>query len=108
MTFSIVGRDGAAYGVAVASKFLAVGYAVPAARAGVGAVATQAYANLAYGPEGLDLLSGGATSARSASSRPQAGRRSPAAPATPGPVGGAATTTPCRATSSSGSRWSRP
>src|SRR6478672_1951574 len=63
MTFSIVGRDGDAYGVAVASKFLAVGYAVPAARAGVGAVATQAYANLAYGPEGLDLLSGGASSA---------------------------------------------
>ena len=63
MTFSIVGRDGDAYGVAVASKFLAVGYAVPAARAGVGAVATQAYANLAYGPQGLDALAGGATSA---------------------------------------------
>src|SRR3954467_2698839 len=56
MTFSIVGRDGDAYGVAVASKFLAVGSAVPAARAGVGAIATQAYANLAYRPEGLALL----------------------------------------------------
>lgn len=62
MTFSIVGRDGDAYGVAVASKFLAVGSAVPAARAGVGAVATQAYANLAYRPQGLDLLAGGASS----------------------------------------------
>lgn len=58
MTFSIVARsaDGTAYGVAVASKFLAVGAAVPAARAGVGAVATQAWANLAYRPEVLGLL----------------------------------------------------
>src|SRR5690348_2620505 len=62
MTFSIVGRDGDAYGVAVASKFLAVGYAVPGARAGAGAVATQAYANLAYRPQGLDLLAAGASS----------------------------------------------
>ena len=58
MTFSIVARsaDGAEYGVAVASKFLAVGAAVPAAEAGVGAVATQSYANLAYRPDGLALL----------------------------------------------------
>lgn len=62
MTFSIAARDGDAYGVAVASKFLAVGSAVPAARAGVGAVATQAYANLSYRPEGLDLLAAGSTS----------------------------------------------
>jgi uncharacterized Ntn-hydrolase superfamily protein len=62
MTFSIAGRDGDAYGVAVASKFLAVGSAVPGVRAGVGAVATQAYANLSYRPQGLDLLAGGATS----------------------------------------------
>ncbi|MGN6302735.1 MAG: DUF1028 domain-containing protein [Angustibacter sp.] len=62
MTFSIVGRDGDAYGVAVASKFLAVGYAVPGARAGVGAIATQAYANLAYCPQGLELLAGGSSS----------------------------------------------
>jgi uncharacterized Ntn-hydrolase superfamily protein len=43
MTFSVVGRsaDGAALGVAVASKFLAVGAAVPAAEAAVGAIATQ-------------------------------------------------------------------
>src|SRR3954452_12045243 len=59
MTFSIVGRDGDAFGVAVASKFLAVGAAVPAARAGVGALATQAYANLAYRPEGLAMLVAG-------------------------------------------------
>ncbi|MGH8838578.1 MAG: DUF1028 domain-containing protein [Jiangellaceae bacterium] len=58
MTFSIVARsaDGAAFGVAVASKFLAVGAAVPAAAAGVGAIATQAYANLAYRPEGMAQL----------------------------------------------------
>src|SRR5947207_1737964 len=58
MTFSIAARsaDGSTYGVAVASKFLAVGAAVPAARAGVGAVATQALANLAYRPQVLSLL----------------------------------------------------
>jgi uncharacterized Ntn-hydrolase superfamily protein len=58
MTFSIVARsaDGTALGVAVASKFLAVGAAVPAAEANVGALATQAYANLAYRPQGLTLL----------------------------------------------------
>ena len=64
MTFSIVAADVAAdagpeWGVAVASKFLAVGAAVPWARSGVGAVATQAFANLAYGPDGLALLDGG-------------------------------------------------
>jgi uncharacterized Ntn-hydrolase superfamily protein len=61
MTFSIVARshDGTAHGVAVASKFLAVGAAVPAAAAGVGAIATQSYANLAYRPQGLALLSTG-------------------------------------------------
>src|SRR3954447_19942542 len=63
MTFSVVGRDGDAYGVAVASKFLAVGAAVPAAEAGVGAVATQAYANLSYRPDGLALLRQGRSSA---------------------------------------------
>lgn len=59
MTFSIVATDGSAWGVAVASKFLAVGAAVPAARAGVGAVATQSLANLAYRPDGLRLLAEG-------------------------------------------------
>ena len=56
MTFSIVASDGTAWGVAVASKFLAVGAAVPAAAVGVGAIATQSYANLAYRPDGLRLL----------------------------------------------------
>ena len=61
MTFSIVARsaDGAALGVAVASKFLGVGAAVPAALADVGAVATQSYANLAYRPQALALLGTG-------------------------------------------------
>lgn len=57
-TYSIVACDPDAreWGVAVQSKFLAVGAAVPYAAAEVGAVATQALANLAYGPEGLALL----------------------------------------------------
>ncbi|HET6484613.1 MAG TPA: DUF1028 domain-containing protein [Actinoplanes sp.] len=61
MTFSIVARsaDGQAHGVAVASKFLGVGAAVPAALAAVGAVATQSYANLAYRPQSLALLGTG-------------------------------------------------
>jgi uncharacterized Ntn-hydrolase superfamily protein len=61
VTFSIVATDGTAWGVAVASKFLAVGSAVPAAAAGVGAIATQSYANLAYRPDGLALLRDGKT-----------------------------------------------
>jgi uncharacterized Ntn-hydrolase superfamily protein len=56
VTFSIVASDGSAWGVAVASKFLAVGAAVPAAAVAVGAIATQSYANLAYRPDGLRLL----------------------------------------------------
>lgn len=59
MTFSIVARDGAQWGVAVASKFLAVGAYVPAARATAGALATQAMANLAYKADGLALLAEG-------------------------------------------------
>ncbi|XVV08156.1 DUF1028 domain-containing protein [Actinoplanes sp. CA-131856] len=61
MTFSIVARsaDGTALGVAVASKFLGVGAAVPAALADVGAVATQSYANLAYRPQALALMGTG-------------------------------------------------
>ncbi|MGZ4595030.1 MAG: DUF1028 domain-containing protein [Actinomycetes bacterium] len=59
MTFSIVGRLGDSWGVAVASKFLAVGAAVPAAEAEVGAIATQSYANLAYRPDGLRMLAEG-------------------------------------------------
>ncbi|MCA3747890.1 MAG: DUF1028 domain-containing protein [Rubrobacter sp.] len=62
-TFSIAGFDPEAetWGVAVQSKFLAVGAIVPWARAGAGAVATQAMANYTYGPRGLDLLSEGRT-----------------------------------------------
>ena len=61
MTFSLVARsaDGAVWGVAVASKFLAAGAVVPAARAGQGAVATQSFVNLRYLPEGLALLAAG-------------------------------------------------
>lgn len=60
-TFSIVAADPEAgeAGVAVASRFFAVGAVVPYARAGVGAVATQAFANTDYGPNGLDLLARG-------------------------------------------------
>jgi uncharacterized Ntn-hydrolase superfamily protein len=60
-TFSIVGFDPQTgdLGVAVQSKFLAVGAVVPFARAGVGAVATQSWANTSYGPRGLDLLAAG-------------------------------------------------
>ena len=52
-------KSGDQWGVAVASKFLAVGAAVPAAQHGVGAVATQSYANLAYRPDGLRMLAEG-------------------------------------------------
>lgn len=64
-TFSIVAADPAAgeVGVAVASRFFAVGSVVPFARAGVGAVATQASANTSYGPRGLELLALGAPAA---------------------------------------------
>jgi uncharacterized Ntn-hydrolase superfamily protein len=62
-TFSIVARDPANgdLGIAVQSKFLAVGSVVPWARAGVGAVATQSFANTVYGPEGLRLMAAGWT-----------------------------------------------
>lgn len=60
-TFSIVAWDQRAgeWGVAVQSKFLAAAAVVPWARAGVGAIATQAHANVGYGPRGLDLLARG-------------------------------------------------
>jgi len=59
MTFSIVASMGDALGVAVASKFLAVGSVVPAARVGVGAVATQALAKVSYKDDALALLADG-------------------------------------------------
>ncbi len=61
MTFSIAARDpeNGDLGVAVASKFLAAGSVVSHARAGIGAIATQALANYTYGPDGLALLAEG-------------------------------------------------
>jgi uncharacterized Ntn-hydrolase superfamily protein len=60
-TFSIAAADPETgeSGVAVASRFFAVGSVVPFAKAGVGAVATQSLANTSYGPRGLDLLEKG-------------------------------------------------
>jgi uncharacterized Ntn-hydrolase superfamily protein len=62
-TYSIVACDLAAgqWGVAVQSKFLAVGSVVPWAEPQVGAIATQSYANPRYGPDGLALLREGRT-----------------------------------------------
>ena len=61
MTFSIVGFDPVEkeWGIAVQSKFLGVGAVVPWAKAGAGAVATQSYANTAYGPKALELMEQG-------------------------------------------------
>jgi uncharacterized Ntn-hydrolase superfamily protein len=60
-TFSIVAYDPEKreWGIGVQSKFLAVGSAVPWARAGVGAVATQSWANTSYGPRGLAMMEKG-------------------------------------------------
>ena len=65
MTFSIVGRnpETGELGIAVQSKFLAVGAVVPWAKAGVGAIATQSWANTSYGPRGLELLASGLSAA---------------------------------------------
>jgi uncharacterized Ntn-hydrolase superfamily protein len=65
MTWSIIARDPASgrIGIAVATKFFAVGSRVPHIRTGVGAVATQALMNPYYGPRGLALLAAGATAA---------------------------------------------
>ena len=65
MTFSIVACDlkEQAWGVAVASKFPAVGAVVPGAQAEAGAVATQSFANTSYGPRGLELISKGISAA---------------------------------------------
>lgn len=63
MTFSIVAYDSEKkeWGVAVQSKFIAVGAIVPFAKANVGAIATQAWCNTSYGPKGLALLEQGFT-----------------------------------------------
>jgi uncharacterized Ntn-hydrolase superfamily protein len=64
-TFSIVAFDPTTgdLGVAVASKFFGVGSVVPWAKAGVGAVATQAFPNVRFGPDGLNLLAAGTSPA---------------------------------------------
>ncbi len=61
MTFSIVAvsEDRQWLGVAVASRVLAVGRAVPAAVVGAGAIATQAHCNVTYRPRGIELLKAG-------------------------------------------------
>ncbi len=60
-TYSIVAFDPATgdLGIAVQSKFFGVGSVVPWAKAGVGAVATQSFANTTYGPKGLELMAAG-------------------------------------------------
>ena len=65
-TYSIAAcdLDAAQWGVAVQSKFLAVGSVVPWAEPHVGAIATQAYANPRYGPDGLALLRDGLSARR--------------------------------------------
>ena len=63
-TFSIVAYDPASgdLGVAVQSKYFGVGSVVPWAKAGVGAVATQARVKVGFGPEGLRLMEAGKSS----------------------------------------------
>lgn len=65
MTWSIVARDPAsgAFGVAVTTKFFAVGALCPHAQGGIGALATQALVNPTWGPRGLALLRAGASAA---------------------------------------------
>ena len=82
-TFSIAAcdLDAGQWGVATQSKFLAVGSVVPWAEPHVGAVATQAYANPRYGPQGLELLRAGAPGrgGRTAADRRGRGTRAPPA-----------------------------
>jgi uncharacterized Ntn-hydrolase superfamily protein len=61
MTWSIIARDAStgAFGIAIASRFFAVGALCPHARSGIGALSTQALANPLYGPAALDLLQQG-------------------------------------------------
>jgi uncharacterized Ntn-hydrolase superfamily protein len=63
MTWSIIARDATTgrIGIAVATKFFAVGAMVPHIRTRVGAIASQAFINPFYGPKGLDLLASGAS-----------------------------------------------
>lgn len=63
MTYSIVARDAATgqFGIAVASRFFAVGAIVPHMAGGVGAIATQAFISPLYGTDGLKMLQSGAS-----------------------------------------------
>jgi uncharacterized Ntn-hydrolase superfamily protein len=63
MTWSIIARDRASgqFGIAVASRFFAVGVLVPRVKSHIGAIATQALVNAFFGTEGLQLLERGAT-----------------------------------------------
>jgi len=65
MTYSIVAREAATghLGIAVASRFFAVGALVPHLRGGIGAIATQAFVSPLYGTDGIALLARGATAA---------------------------------------------
>src|SRR6187401_19034 len=65
MTWSIIARDAAsgAFGVAIATRFFAVGALCPYAQSGVGALSTQALMNPHYGPQGLELLRAGLAAA---------------------------------------------
>lgn len=78
MTWSILARDAQGnFGVAIASRFFAVGALCVHTRAGVGAIATQALMNPLYGPAGLDLLANPASQSDAAGSG--AGRDAPGA-----------------------------
>src|SRR6516165_7028252 len=68
MTWSIIARDAesGAFGVAVTTKFFAVGALCPHAQSGVGALATQALVNPSFGLRGLRLLAGGKPAAADA------------------------------------------
>ena len=63
MTYSVVARDpeSGAFGVAVQSHYFSVGAVVPWVEAGVGAVATQSFAEISYGPLGLERMRNGET-----------------------------------------------
>ena len=76
-TFSIVARDPdtGELGIAVQSKFVAVGSVVPWAKAEVGAIATQSWANTRYGPIGLELLAQGKSAAETVKLLTEADRR---------------------------------
>jgi uncharacterized Ntn-hydrolase superfamily protein len=64
MTWSIIARDASgAFGVAIATRFFAVGALCPHAQSGVGALSTQALVNPHYGRQGLDLLRAGVSAA---------------------------------------------